>query len=556
MKFKILFFLFATALVISCSKYEETTDDLQSQIDQLESTIETLQGTISSLQTSLGSANSANNDLTAQLALAQTAIDDAQNLVSSNQSGLNSATSEIEALDTQVADLLTRLDFLQNALAGVSYNQAVNLEATGTLSEQSPEQARQTIYGRWNIAAASASKASSADRNGCSFEFIEFMEDSYLLVIALPDDEAGVLFGDYVLNEDADGEVVSVDLMFDVGDDTVRVAQLTNVVVADAGDDLNASFDVVLTLPEDIQTCESSLPGSVSAPKEEPVAEATTANAISNHAKLVGEWRLKDYVASNGMDLQSVLNQNCYDYNEETGEEILISGCEGADRAIVNFSDFGTYSISAIAQNGGVIDVEIGGWSWEDDQNTFVVYDESDEEGEEWDVLNLDESEFKISATFTEQEYGLGTAINPSYTGVFDGTSVDNGVYYYPTGAQPWAGFANENAEIYPLSFPNGGVITFNASAEAADVVIHFRFERAPYPDTEPSFETTSVNISGSELREYTVGIPAQDPENTFSSTILYLQTRDAAVTLSGFKIQEYTVSEEQVTETFTFEKY
>lgn len=54
-----------------------------------------------------------------------------------------------------------------------------------------------------------------------------------VLVISCTNDEVGVLFGDYVLNENADGEVTLVDLMFDTRDITLRVARLTNVVVTE-----------------------------------------------------------------------------------------------------------------------------------------------------------------------------------------------------------------------------------------------------------------------------------------------------------------------------------
>ena len=540
-----IFLLFASVFVIGCSNYEETTDDLQSQIETLKATIQTLQGTIDGLQTSVGNANTANQALTGQLTEAQNSLDAAQALISSTQSGLVSATSEIELLTD-------RLSFLQEALAGVSYNQAVNLEATGTLSEQSAQQARQTVYGRWNIG-GNAQKGFASFRNGCSFDFIEFLDESYLLAITLPDGEPGVLFGNYILNENSEGNVTSVDLMFDIGDNEIRVAQLTNVVVTENGGDLNATFDVVFTLPEDVETC-NTLSGNVSAPKEEPVEEAMTANAISNHAKLVGEWYLKDFRSSEGGTIESILNANCQEYNEETGEQTTSADCEGASRLVVNFSDFGTYSITALAANGQPIDVEIGGWGWADDQDTFVVLGDSDEDADEYDVDQLDEREFIISGDFVEVDYILGGEIQMSYTGVFDGTVVDEGIYLFPSNAQPWAGFANTASEAYPLSFPHGGQIKFMGAARDADVLVNFRFEANPYPNTEPSFETASVNVSGDTEMEYVVEIPPMG-DDTYNSALLYLQTRDAAVSLSGITIQAYDTSERTVRESYTFGK-
>lgn len=556
-----------SVIVISCTN-DEVTSDLQSQIDRLESTIETLQGTIRTLQTNVGEATTANSTLSEQLSDAQAAIQAAQNLISSNgnnvtsnQTAISSATSNINGLDSQISALLTRLAFLQEALEGVSYNQAVNLEATGTLSEQTPSQARQTIYGRWDIGGIGAAKSASADRNGCSFEFIEFLDDSYLLVIALPEDEVGVLFGNYVLNENADGEVTSVDLMFDAGEITARVARLTNVVVTETAGELSASFDVELTLPEDIQTCQTSLPGSVTAPKEEPVDEALTANAVSNHALLIGEWSLKDYQASNGENLQTILTANCIDYDESTGEESIDPNCEAAGSAIVNFSDFGTYSISILAQNGQPLDVEIGGWYWEDDQNTFVVSNEEDEDDTEFDVVSLNENEFIISGSHFNYDIVLGDSNVPEYSGVFGnvGYGADengNHTFNFPSSAESWGGFANQNAAIYPMSFPYGGKISFTGSAPTSDVELFFKFERAPFPEVDPAFETPIAVVSGADLTSYSVEIPPQDPSNTFSSALFYLITRDTDVIISNFSIQAYTEVEERVTETFTFSKY
>ena len=60
------------------------------------------------------------------------------------------------------------------------------------------------------------------------------MDDTYILSINLPEEgETGRLFGDYVLNEDTDGNVTSVDLMFDAGTTEIRVARLTNIVVTE-----------------------------------------------------------------------------------------------------------------------------------------------------------------------------------------------------------------------------------------------------------------------------------------------------------------------------------
>ena len=133
-----------------------------------------------------------------------------------------------------------------------------------------------------------------------------------------------------------------------------------------------------------------------------------------------------------------------------------------------------------------------------------------------------------------------GTDYNAAFTGTFGGATVADNVYNFPTGSEAWAGFANENADIYPLSFEHGGRITFTGSAASTNVLVNFRFERLPHPDVDPAFSTSNVTVSGSEAVEYTVEIPPQDAANTYSSALLYLVTQDAAVTLTNIVIRSY----------------
>jgi outer membrane murein-binding lipoprotein Lpp len=135
------------------------------------------------------------------------------------------------------------------------------------------------------------------------------------------------------------------------------------------------------------------------------------------------------------------------------------------------------------------------------------------------------------------EEAASTTSYLPAYTGAFGGYIVADNVHTFPGTAEGWAGVANENADIYPLSFDNGGTITFTASSAGADVGIYFRFEKNPYPDVEPSFNTEIVTISGSTAKEYTITIDAQTAGNTYRSALLYLNTRDVAVTITDITI-------------------
>ena len=135
---------------------------------------------------------------------------------------------------------------------------------------------------------------------------------------------------------------------------------------------------------------------------------------------------------------------------------------------------------------------------------------------------------------------GQGSSVYADFSGLFGGITFDTAthVYNYPTGSEVWAGVANNNIDLYPFGFPNGGTITFLAAVQTADdsVNVNFRFERLPSPDVDPAFNTANVLVTrtpGSDGYEgvlYTVEIPAQDAANTYSSFIMYLVENDVSV--------------------------
>ena len=142
---------------------------------------------------------------------------------------------------------------------------------------------------------------------------------------------------------------------------------------------------------------------------------------------------------------------------------------------------------------------------------------------------------FSILFFFSASVIAFGqetTYTDIEFTGVFGGTSYDGNNYIFPSGSEPWGGFANEDVSIYPLTFSDGGEITFTGSTSGAETEIYFRFEYNPYPDTEPSFNTSSVVVSGMDEAFYSVEIPSQGA-NTYSSFLLYATTLNSPVSLT-----------------------
>ena len=98
-----------------------------------------------------------------------------------------------------------------------------------------------------------------------------------------------------------------------------------------------------------------------------------------------------------------------------------------------------------------------------------------------------------------------------------------------------WAGFANDNSSVYPFNFANGGTITFTAAIPVGGLQasVRFRFEKAPHPDVNPAFDAGSVVVNSSTPTSYTINIPAQDAANNYASFLMYVDTRDAPVTVT-----------------------
>ena len=149
------------------------------------------------------------------------------------------------------------------------------------------------------------------------------------------------------------------------------------------------------------------------------------------------------------------------------------------------------------------------------------------------------------NVSLVKKDVPQDTLYYPRYEGTFGGTSRVQ-TFLWPTGAEPWAGFGNTNANIYPLDFPNGGQITFTASADAA-TSIKFKFEKDAHPDVNPSYTPAEQAITTTPT-PYSIPLSATDSgTNTYKSALLYLLDRDVAVNISDIKIEKFDIDGETV---------
>jgi len=180
-------------------------------------------------------------------------------------------------------------------------------------------------------------------------------------------------------------------------------------------------------------------------------------------------------------------------------------------------------------------DVDLG-QSFEDTDNDGIVNlidtdDDGDSVPDDQDYYPLDSTQ----STSPSVDNDSGSAANPAeFTEAFGGATIGDGsLFTFPSGSETWAGFANMNTSLYPISVSSAGSVTFNASIPSGGSAdVYFRFEKNPHPDVEPSFNTANVTVTGPDTASYSVDLPAQGSK-TFSSFLLYVVDQDTGVVVT-----------------------
>ena len=292
-----------------------------------------------------------------------------------------------------------------------------NLNATGNLSEQSPEKAKKTIYGKWNFGNSSeTSKSIEKDNHPiksifnkrdyrkkykskglsqkltCSFNFIEFLDDSYIMAIE-SDGYSEYLSGDFIINENSEGKVSTVDLKYNLGSELIIIATLSDIIVVETDSKLDATFEILLNIPADADfvSC-NSLSGNFSVDKEEPMGASETAIEGSNHSMLIKTWEFNSIVDSDYPDdneIALIKEEYCinYDgvYDEATDTYPLIENCSPPTSISLTFSTYGTYTFMFSGGSDGTIVEEVDTWEWiNDSQTKLSIGDDSEYEFEDY----------------------------------------------------------------------------------------------------------------------------------------------------------------------------
>jgi hypothetical protein len=291
-----------------------------------------------------------------------------------------------------------------------------DLNASGDLSEQTIEQAKKTIYGKWDFGNSSKasrsgkknspvtnsifgkryvrnnSKSSGQGKNlSCAFNFIEFNDNTYIMAI-ISDGRTEYLSGDYVINENSDKKVTSVDLKLKLGLEEITIATLTDIIVVKTGSNLDATWNISLNFPDDADfaSC-NSLSGSVSVEKAEPLEGVSLATSDNIYTKLIKTWNFDSYVEYDYQEstnypikadklgswntsqlwltenlVPKILEEFCLDSERisPTNKEIVNPNCTAPTNMSITFSTYGTYTFFYSGGSDGIVIDEIDSWDY------------------------------------------------------------------------------------------------------------------------------------------------------------------------------------------------
>jgi len=308
-----------------------------------------------------------------------------------------------------------------------------NIYATGKVSEQTAEQAKKTIFGKWNLGSSSNSSKSAREITDCTFNSVEFTEYDYNLNINAPGmiDTGGIalIYGNYELVEEGE-KVTKVILKTVTESGEQNIAEVTDIEVIETDGQLDISFkfDFIVNLESIGIPCNDNMDRDYSADKEPAVEGTLTADTDSNHYKIIGTWDLTDYSNTSGGTFGTYF-EGCDEIAEAIGEfadsiSDITDGltseldfdyeCIPMDAAKLVISTFGTYIYMGLSDEN-LVEVVMGNWEWgNEEQTAFNVT------GGPGDALNSSAivnsiTDTELSFTFTNVIYEDDPPMDETY---------------------------------------------------------------------------------------------------------------------------------------------
>jgi hypothetical protein len=177
-------------------------------------------------------------------------------------------------------------------------------------------------------------------------------------------------------------------------------------------------------------------------------------------------------------------------------------------------------------------------------------------------IMYIDTPDVEVKITDVTARVTPATADNGDAVGPFDMTmqfgdgvvSGDLGEFFTNDSSigLGYSGFASSTIDLYPLTFGDGGTVSFAAAIPEGqaetDAIVKFKFEKEASETgditvTEPSCTSPEVTVSGSSDTIYSVDIPVQG-DRTFSSFVMYVDTLDTDVKISNVMVSATPASD------------
>ena len=159
----------------------------------------------------------------------------------------------------------------------------------------------------------------------------------------------------------------------------------------------------------------------------------------------------------------------------------------------------------------------------EDSDNDGIIdIEDADDDNDGVDDVN---DPLPLDPTFSSMD-------EAAFIFIFGGAARDEATHTYnvASAAQSWAGYANANQSLYPITVSVDHLIVFTASVPSGGSAdLRFVLESDPHPNNEVVVSAGEIEVSGSTETTYIITLPALGAQQ-FNSLLMYLDTRDTDV--------------------------
>jgi hypothetical protein len=213
---------------------------------------------------------------------------------------------------------------------------------------------------------------------------------------------------------------------------------------------------------------------------------------------------------------------------EELVDKVVNGECVDEIEAESLFTDYNGYANRQWSPGDGNVSVVFNTCSGsptglEDTDNDGIIdIEDIDDDNDGVDDVN---DPLPLDPTFSAVD-------EAAFINLFGGAARDEAKHTYnvPSAAQSWAGYANGNQSLYPITVSADHLVVFTASVPSGGSAdVRFVLESDPHPNNVVVVSAGEIEVSGSTETTYIITLPALGTQQ-FNSLLMYLDTRDTDV--------------------------